>query len=125
MREAVAYALDTGEEWFGVRPVVTSVLRSNEEQTALWNRYQGCLQRGERVHPGNSNRACRYPAARPGASAHNYGLAFDSVPPAGDSAAATRLIWDEWNYIRRAIGFVVPANDRVHAEFPGWRQLIS
>lgn len=85
----------------GVRPTVTSGFRTNVEQQALY-----------------AARASNpYPVNRPGDSAHEYGLAFDSAVPDRYLPA--------WTALRRAIGFRVPENDEVHAEVPGWREIVS
>lgn len=97
----------------GVYPDLTSVLRSYEEQAALRRRYENCVGRG--LYPWASG--CHYPANRPGDSAHQYGLAWDSWVP-------DRLMpW--WVAVRRALGWTVPDNDPVHAEYPNWRSLFQ
>lgn len=55
----------------------------------------------------------KWPAAEPGESAHQYGVAWDStVPPE----------WlPVWTAIRRAFGWAVYDNDPNHAEYPGWQ----
>ena len=88
---------------FGIEPIVTSTFRPWEEQARLRRRY---LQ-------GQS----RFPANRPGDSAHNFGLAWDSWVPEEDRAA--------WAQIREAVGFRVPGNDHVHAEVPQWRRAVG
>lgn len=90
--------------YYGIGVTVTSTLRSWNEQQALYTRYL----RGE----------SRWPANPPGESAHNWGLAWDSVAnnPAHQPA---------WNYIRRALGWHVPVRDEIHAAVPGWRQYVS
>lgn len=108
-RAAAEYALEVARA-YKIPVTVTSGYRSIAEQTALRNRYEGCLKRGERVYPGNPNPDCRYPANRPGASTHNYGYSFDSWVP--------EEYWPVWNYIRAAVGFRLDSNDRVHAEHP-------
>lgn len=110
IRDAAAYALRIAEA-NGVRVTVTSTRRDPSEQAFLRTRYENCLARGERIYPGNPNPACRYPANRPGRSAHEYGLAFDSVVPEHQ--------WPIWNEIRAWVGFQLDAGDRVHAEYPG------
>lgn len=86
----------------GVRVRFTSGFRSFIEQQLLRQRFE----RGE----------SRFPANRPGDSAHNYGLAFDStVAPEHE-----RL----WRRIREIVGFHVPSNDEIHAEVPNWRALL-
>lgn len=89
-------------EYFGIPVRVTSGFRSLEEQARLRSNWE--LGRSP------------YPANRPGDSAHNFGLAWDSVVDPRDQA--------DWNTIRRWIGFSVPENDEIHAEVPGWRQYV-
>lgn len=106
-------------ELLGFRPTITSVKRDWASQTALRANYELCLARGmfpssASLTPGMS---CKYPANRPGDSAHQYGLAWDSwVEPKHQA-------W--WNQIREFAGFRIPANDVIHAEYPGWRELPS
>lgn len=116
IRSAADYALTLAAA-YGLPVTVTSTQRGWSEQLTLRQRYENCLARGERVHPGNPNASCRYPANRPGDSAHNYGLAFDSWTPPEYQAA--------WTWLRRAVGFLVPEHDQIHAEYPGWRDLVS
>lgn len=116
IRAAADYALSVAAA-YGVPVTVTSGRRSWAEQVRLRRQYESCLARGLRVYPGNPNPACRWPANRPGDSAHNYGLAFDSWVPAE--------YWGAWDYIRRAIGFHVPEDDRIHAEYPSWRRIVA
>lgn len=87
----------------GLHPVVTSVRRSEQEQRRLYQAYV-------------SGKA-KYPAAPPGNSAHQWGVAFDSVVPAEELAA--------WTAVRRAFGWLAPDSDTVHAEWPGWQSYIS
>ncbi len=67
-------------DWYRMGPRVVSTYRSWAEQQRLYDRYV----RGE----------SRYPAAPPGHSLHNYGLAFDMVTR--DRADLSRLgaIWE-------------------------------
>jgi LAS superfamily LD-carboxypeptidase LdcB len=102
---------------YGLTVTITSCYRSWAEQTTLRAQYEKCLARGETVHPGNANPACRYPANKPGDSAHNFGLAWDSHVPAEQQ-------WT-WDYLRTAAGFRVPDNDRIHAEVPNWRHFTT
>jgi len=99
VRPTAEYAFQIAN-YFGIVPTVTSTYRSWEEQTKLRARYE----RGE----------SRWPANRPGDSAHNFGWAFDSVV-----AAAEQPLWDE---IRRYVGFEVLPNDIIHAQVPEWRR---
>lgn len=87
----------------GIRPVVTSTFRSWPEQARLRRRYE----------EGKS----KFPANRPGFSAHNYGLAWDSWVPEKDRAV--------WKAIREYVGFSVPSNDWVHAAVPDWRSWVD
>jgi len=97
---------EIAHEWatyFGIPTTVTSTLRSRQEQQRLRDRYL----RGQ----------SRFPANAPGDSAHEFGLAWDSVVASEDQ--------ENWNIIRRWAGFRVPDNDLVHAEVPGWRQFVK
>lgn len=100
---------------YGLDPTITSVLRSSAEQSRLYDRFQLCLSQGK-FRDGETY-GCQYPANPPGSSSHEYGVAWDSWVP------------DEhmplWTAIRRAVGWRVPETDLVHAELPGWRDLIS
>ncbi len=102
--------------YYGLTVTVTSGSRSLQEQAVLRSRWEACLTRGEKVWPGNPNPNCRYPANRPGDSAHGVGMAFDSSVPADQQWA--------WNYLRRYAGFHVPEGDPVHAEVPNWRDYV-
>lgn len=101
-QELLAYA--TGQ---GYGPVITSEVRSYWKQKELWQRYI-------------SGRA-QFPAARPGHSAHNWGLAFDMAlgVPAYDDLGA---VWRSWG------GGWGGSSDPVHFELPGstaWAQQLS
>lgn len=103
---------------YGLTPTVTSVYRSIDEQRELYQNHLDCKARGlagksVQLHPGMS---CAWPANPPGASAHNFGLAWDSTVPASQQAT--------WNAIRRALGWHVLPNDEIHAEYPGWRGIV-
>lgn len=78
---------------------VTSGKRTREEQDALYQAYLA----------GRS----KYPAAPPGHSAHEAGLAWDSWVPDG--------FWGRWNEIRSLVGWKLLPSDQVHAEVPNWR----
>jgi len=99
VRPYAEYAMQIAHS-YGVQPTVTSTYRSWEEQTKLRSRWE----RGE----------SRFPANRPGDSAHNYGWAFDAVVP-----DVQQPLWDA---IRRWVGFEVLPNDIIHAQVPNWRQ---
>lgn len=97
---------------YGVNPQVTSVYRSWANQTKLRRKYEGCVAAGR--FPSAPD--CKYPANRPGDSAHNYGLAFDSWVP------APQMAW--WKAVREYAGFRVPENDTIHGELPQWRSYL-
>lgn len=108
-------ALRPAAEWtlayanqYGVRPQVTSVFRSWTEQLQLRQRFE------QGIHP--------YPVARPGESAHNYGLAWDSVLPPEWRGNPQAEAW--WEAVREYAGFNVPSNDTIHAELPAWSQYV-
>lgn len=101
----------------GFAPRVTSSYRSISQQATLRRQYESCIANGQIVSPTNADPTCRYPANAPGDSAHNFGLAFDSVVPDG--------YWDAWTELRAFLGFRVPDNDRVHAEVPDWRSIAA
>ena len=92
----------------GIRVQITSVRRSTAKQAALYRAYI----------TGKS----RLPAAKPGTSKHEKGLAFDMVVPslAGlsvkDMTAAMQPIGEYWEYIGGRWGGRF--NDPVHFEAP-------
>jgi len=102
LRPYAEYALKIAH-YYGITPTVTSVYRSWAEQTKLRARYLA----------GQS----RWPANKPGDSAHNFGWAWDSVVPASQQEA--------WNTIRRYVGWEVLPNDRIHGQLPSWRSYRS
>jgi len=84
----------------GTRPTLTSVYRSGAEQDDLY-----------------ANRATNpYPVNRPGDSAHQWGLAFDSDVPDEQQPL--------YRQVREYVGWRVPSNDEVHAEVPAWRDIV-
>lgn len=101
VRRAAEWALGWAD-YYNVPVTVTSGFRSWAEQKRLRERYES----------GRS----RWPANRPGDSAHNYGLAFDSVTEP----------WAQewWTQVRELAGFRVLANDTPHAEVPNWRSYV-
>ena len=104
----LAYARD-----HGIDVQVTSTRRTRAEQAALRERYEQAIANGTFGQPGS----VEYPANRAGDSAHQYGLAFDSVPVRPDHA-------DDWIEVRKSFGWRVPYNDPVHAELPAWREAV-
>jgi hypothetical protein len=80
----------------GARSVrITSVTRSKAKQQQLWERYQ----RGE----------SQFPAAPPGRSKHEYGLAWDMVT---EPFSALDTLGDWW----RQLGGNWYPSDRIHFE---------
>jgi len=84
---------------YNMLPVVTSVRRNWAEQLVLRRKWESGLS--------------EFPANKPGDSAHQFGLAFDSVVPDAQMGL--------WKTIRECVGFFVPAGDLIHAERPDWR----
>ena len=111
MRPAADFAIRVAQ-FNGINPIVTSAFRSFTQQATLRRKFERCVTQGRFPSPPD----CRFPANRPGDSAHNYGLAFDSIVPAHQLAT--------WTAIREWVGFGVPANDVIHGEVPGWRQFV-
>lgn len=96
--------------FYNVPVRVTSVYRSWDEQKRLRDRYEASLRNG------TFGQTVKYPANRPGDSAHNHGLAWDSV------VAPEYQDW--WDRVRRLAGFEVLPNDRIHAQLPNWRDYV-
>lgn len=88
--------------YYGVPVEVTSVYRTWKEQAELRRAYE----------EGRS----AFPANRPGDSAHEYGLAWDSWVPQPYRA------W--WIEVRRAAGWEVFTSDWIHAQVPRWREIV-
>jgi len=99
VRPYAEYAFEIARA-YGITPTITSTYRSWAEQQKLRSRWE----RGE----------SRFPANRPGDSAHNYGWAWDAVVPASQQSL--------WNQIRAYVGWEVLPNDIIHAQVPNWRQ---
>lgn len=85
----------------GLHPRVTSARRSHAKQEALYSAYQKGLS--------------RYPAAIPGNSAHEYGLAFDMVIPDPGYQLGAGKLWVSWG------GVYGHEEDPIHFEYPSWR----
>lgn len=83
----------------GVGFTVTSTRRSHAAQTKLYRAFL----RGE----------TKYPVAPPGASAHEFGYAFDGVSQVPEYQADFGQVWQSW-------GGVWSAKDEVHFEYPGF-----
>ena len=103
VRAAADWAIRYAEDQ-GVPVTVTSGYRTWEEQAKLRARWEA----------GNAP----YPANRPGDSAHNWGLAFDSWVP--------EPYWPFWDAVKVYVGFqTMPVTDRVHAQYPNWRSVVK
>jgi len=111
VRAAAEFSLEWAQH-FGIRPQVTSTTRSWAAQRRLRDKFESCVAAGR--FPSAPD--CRFPANKPGDSAHQFGLAWDSVVPAHQQAT--------WDAIRRRVGFGVPPNDLIHAEVRGWRRFV-
>lgn len=92
------------------RPLyLTSGKRSSQKQAQLYQAYRA----------GRST----IPAAPPGRSAHELGLALDFSP--GRPYPADKALWQRYWQIAQAFGFrVLGESDPVHIEVPGWQQLV-
>lgn len=101
VRAAAEFAVRIAD-FYGVPVTVTSGLRTFDEQRRLYKRFL-------------SGRA-RFPAAPPGGSAHEFGMAFDSVVSRADLPL--------WNAIREYVGFRTLPSDIVHAVVPNWRSFV-
>lgn len=109
VRDHAELALSWGSA-LGLDPVVLSAFRSLEEQGRLRRRFVA----GQTTIPAN----------RPGDSAHNFGLGWDSKPRVktvqlGSSTFDAGAVW---KIVRELAGFRVPEKDVNHAEVPGWRR---
>jgi D-alanyl-D-alanine carboxypeptidase len=88
LRPWAEYLVRVGE-YYGLRIQVTSARRTAAQQASLWNRYQTCQREGGRC----------LPAAPPGTSDHERGLAFDLVVGGDYHSAAQRWlgqVWQSW-----------------------------
>lgn len=111
VREAAEWCLAFADS-YGIPVTVVSGFRSRQEQTRLYRNYQQCVATGRFGRTPD----CKYPANRPGFSAHEYGLAWDAtVPP-------DYMAW--WIELRRFAGFHVIPGDAPHAEYPSWRDYV-
>lgn len=89
----------------GDNPRVTSARRTYAQQQAL---YQAYIQ-------GRS----KYPAAAPGSSAHEYGLAFDMVVDGPGEQAGAGGVWQSWG------GRYGGEEDPIHFEYPGFSPTVG
>lgn len=83
---------------YGLRPRVTSTLRTYDEQLALYQHNPSGL-----------------PAARPGTSKHEAGLAFDLVVSAGRNSPEQAWLGQVWQSVG---GKWLGSYDPVHFEVP-------
>ena len=84
----------------GLNPRVTSTLRSHDDQSRLYRRYLAGQSGG-------------LPAAPPGASAHEYGWAFDMIVSPYDAIGEVGRFWQseyggEWGAKRDPVHFQLP-----------------
>lgn len=87
----------------GLYARITSTRRSHAQQEVLYRRYQEGLS--------------RYPAAVPGNSAHEYGLAFDMVISDPGYQRGAGKLWVSWG------GVYGNEEDPIHFEYPSWRRV--
>ena len=79
----------------GIRATITSTRRDTKKQRTLYNNFKRCGCSDCRLRPGMPG--C-VPAAAPGTSTHEKGLAFDlRLEPAGAYDTAGRL-WESWGF---------------------------
>lgn len=83
-----------------VNPRVTSAFRSFATQQQLYEAYLA----------GRS----KYPAAPPGRSAHEYGLAFDMVVTGASNQVDCGIVWNAWG------GDYGGEEDPIHFQYPGF-----
>lgn len=86
LRPWIEYLLRVAQ-YNGLRVQVTSTLRTRADQARLWQRYQTCVKSG-----GHS---C-LPAAPPGSSDHELGLAVDLVVNGDYRGAAQEALGRFW-----------------------------
>ena len=111
-------------EWPGgeVDVIITNTLRTMVEQQALYD--QGRSKPGKIVT-----------WAKPGSSAHNYGLAFDFVPlrmgkPVWGTKGADLELWMRCGHIGETLGLEwggrwTKKPDMPHFQIPNWRTLVQ
>lgn len=92
----------------GFSGTITSGKRSSVEQSRL---YQAYLDRGR----------TGLPAAPPGRSAHEYGLAIDFVVDQGKTSPQQRQVIA----LLKSWGAETVSNDPVHFQYPGFAALLS
>lgn len=100
-------------DFYGVPVTIVSAKRSMATQARLRRNFEQCVATGRFPSPPD----CKFPANRPGDSAHNFALAWDSVVP------PEFMPW--WMHVRRVAGFDVRDNDPPHAEYPRWRDFVG
>lgn len=100
LRPWVTFTLDSFQQIYGERPVVTSTWRSRNYQASLKGKYAV--------------------VADPGESSHEYGFGWDS-----DVHPRLRSAWIDH---RRRIGWNLAKNvakDPYHSDYPGWQALVG
>lgn len=100
-------------DFYGVPVTIVSGRRTLDEQRSLRKNFEQCVATGRFPSPPD----CKFPANKPGDSAHNFGVAWDSVVP------DRYMRW--WMHVRRLAGFDVRDSDPPHAEYPSWRDFFG
>lgn len=104
--EAVQYLLQWAD-YMGLEPLVTEGYRDEATQARYYA--QGRTTKGPIITK-----------ARPGESAHNYGLAADVTSAYGYGTPQARAIHE----MAQQLGFGTISWDEPHVEWPGWRALL-
>lgn len=94
-------------EGYGISGTVTSGLRDSAKQQKLYSDFIA----------GRST----IPAAPPGRSSHEYGLALDFVVDDGKDSQLQRAVMDWF----QAMGAELVPGDPVHIQYPGFRAWLS
>ncbi len=109
--------LDGLHDWF--RPYVDFLVDYADSQGVSVTVISGYRTSADQARAAAQARAAGRPAAAPGRSAHNFGLAVDLMAGKNSSSAE-----HEWLMrVARAIGFRMIAGDRPHFEHPAWPAL--
>jgi LAS superfamily LD-carboxypeptidase LdcB len=101
------------------RPAIEFLIQYAEQQGVRITLVSGKRSNAEQARAAAQAKAAGRPAALPGRSAHNYGLAIDMF--AGASSRSPEHKW--LMRVARAMGFKFYPKDDPHFEHPQWPQL--